>query len=199
MDELVVLAAALQVPPISLVVPVGHAAAMELLPGQEFEIGRARRWFDGTEDPAGRPVDRFARARLHDEIVARLLHQVADADNWMLARLQTPSDADEVMKEARAQEASAHEEMQRTAEAVGAGHSGSLNEPGAAADVEFAAEDARLHWERARRRWEMVAAIRRDVPQLRGLRRAMVRNGEVPAPLPEDLAWIDQEVTPDAS
>lgn len=47
--ELIVLAQALDVPPIELMYPVGRAAAVDVLPGVEWPPMRAAEWFSGNE------------------------------------------------------------------------------------------------------------------------------------------------------
>lgn len=66
-DELVVLAAALGVPPLMLLFPVGDSRATALLPGRHEDTWAAARWFtgeDGSPGVDGEPA-RSTRMMLH--------------------------------------------------------------------------------------------------------------------------------------
>lgn len=65
LTELVVLARALDVPPILLIYPVGYAETVEALPGQEVPPWTAAKWFTG-EDSEARQVHAADRFRLHE-------------------------------------------------------------------------------------------------------------------------------------
>lgn len=62
-DEIMVLAAALDVPPVTLMLPIGESAAVEILPGRTVPVAEAADWISG-EDPAASDAYRDAMAPL---------------------------------------------------------------------------------------------------------------------------------------
>jgi hypothetical protein len=74
-DELAVIARALNVPPVSLIYPVGHSAKTEITKGEEVDTWLAAQWFcgearlDGSDistDPQAAPVVLYRR---HQQLV----------------------------------------------------------------------------------------------------------------------------------
>jgi len=70
--ELLIIARALDVPPVQLVYPVGHVDAVEALPGQNVPPWTAAKWLTGEDIESGpqRPTDYFRR---HDAAEAKVL------------------------------------------------------------------------------------------------------------------------------
>ncbi|WP_146085452.1 helix-turn-helix domain-containing protein [Rathayibacter sp. AY1C4] len=55
--DILVLAAALEVPPMALILPIGHTNVIEILPNEHIGLTRALDWLDGT-DMLGRSFQR---------------------------------------------------------------------------------------------------------------------------------------------
>ena len=96
--ELLVLAAALDVPPVVLVTPLGHAPGVEILPGRELDTWDAALWISGDvrlpEDAAGTEVEWLDLA---DEKAIVPLYQKHDL---LVGELQA-CDEDELIERAR--------------------------------------------------------------------------------------------------
>jgi hypothetical protein len=185
-DEIVILAAALGVPPIDLVIPTGHAATVELIPGRHFSIDAARRWFDGTEGIEGtlpEALERLRSARGHDLEVEQLRAAVArycevtdlmpdDPKVRARARQTDPGDARRALHEARR----------------------ALDRAFATNDPEIG-DAAQRVYDRAN---ETFRAERALMAAFRALftRRAAMRAADDVAVLPalaDDVAWVDLE------
>ncbi len=95
-DELAALARALEVPPLTLIFPIGAADRIEILPGQVHDVWPAAMWFT-SEGPfpgdlkyadfnawqrAGEPVRLFREhERLLQELQIELMHVATDRDS----------------------------------------------------------------------------------------------------------------------
>lgn len=97
--ELLVLAAALGVPPTALVVPIDQSERMEILPGQGVPTFEAMTWFTGerrqvwARKPINRP-DEFAVVdiyRAHDRATAEWLSQTNLAEQAMAKAASDPA------------------------------------------------------------------------------------------------------------
>lgn len=85
--EVLVLARALRVPPVSLVVPLGSGEPVEVLPGTSVDGWHAVKWWagraalgpDGEQRAAMRPLNLF---RMQDEDLGRLRAEAAGVRHW---------------------------------------------------------------------------------------------------------------------
>lgn len=188
-DEIVVLAAALEVPPITLVIPVGHAVDVEMLPGRMLAVDVARRWFDGSEGLDGTRPEELARllaAREHDHLVKQLRSAVAR----LAEALARPADDKEVRARIRRGDVSdARRAMQAARRALDDvpedDSEGYTEEEARALDLAKTAYDGAVEEFRAE------GAAHGAVKGLLRARDAMRGVGDVPPPLPTDLAWIE--------
>jgi len=204
LPEVLVLAAALGVPPIALILPVGDTVDTEVLPERHLPIDLARRWFDGTEGVAihvphyrdqgategmptsdPRALDVIDLARKQDRLIEGI-------DCWTV-HLDAATRARLARQEASAVLALRVQEAQEAAERavtryVADPHSGDAHMAKEEAQRELTSllDDA----EEERRIIEAVRALRDVTARLRAL-------GKVPALLPPSLAWLrdDQEAT----
>ncbi len=116
---LVALAAALEVSPLQLLLPIGETDdQVEILPGCHVDAWTAARWFDGST-PLGTETDQWksgvaplVRRRAHDQLL----------DQWERARrnarvehLAAREETDEYEREMRTSRWRAHEEIAETA------------------------------------------------------------------------------------
>lgn len=84
--DLLVLAKALKVPPIALLMPVGSAGTIEVLPGKEVSIWDAVTWFTaevplGEEPPEGTIAATFYEFRIHEQVLSAARKSVEFADD----------------------------------------------------------------------------------------------------------------------
>ncbi|MFF8533768.1 helix-turn-helix domain-containing protein [Streptomyces sp. NPDC015532] len=97
--ELLVIAEALEVPPTSLVFPVGYAPTVEVLPGIEYDTYRAAQWWAGFNTPnEARPAKRvgFVLYDEHQDFVRDIAASRAQARKHLenAARLDEERDKD---------------------------------------------------------------------------------------------------------
>lgn len=218
-DEIVILAAALGVPPISLIVPVGHAADVEILPGLTVPVGDALLWIGGDVDRlpgVGGQVDEATLAlmsavRDHGAVVLNLEAAAERFGGWtQLAELVTPAgiaEAHAAVAEAGAARRAAKDDLAREIgeQATIEAHSRSraarrvphrpLDDSDRSARRLAAAEEELAA---AQDREQDVRQAAKDVTIIRRLRREMRAAVDVLPALPAGLEWIDEEVS-DAS
>ena len=85
--EVLILAKALDVPPVALLVPAGQTGAMEILPGQTYSTDDALQWITGEtmldDEPEEDTVEeRFDEIRRHRQAVHNLLKSVSRAEEY---------------------------------------------------------------------------------------------------------------------
>lgn len=101
-DELTVLAKALQVPPLLLLFPVGSVDAVSILPTQTLDTWRAAQWFTGegymAEDQATHYAVPLYLFRQHDRFIGDYLNLLTDR----LFPPTGPDDLDEGKRQKRA-------------------------------------------------------------------------------------------------
>ena len=192
LPELLVLAAALGVPPLSLVLPVGKAERAEILPSRHFPIGLARQWAEGSKgldwselgfESDDEPIARLRRARLHDQYVDALADRAATVGDLSEAALE------------RAR--SEHEEAERLKRDAFAELDAALAAGDTSKVIDGSAIEEAMH--RAQAAITRIRRTRADVEYLRYVRRNMREAGDATPPLPPSLSWVDEAEVPDAS
>jgi transcriptional regulator with XRE-family HTH domain len=212
-SELFVLAAALGVPPVWLLLPVGGETAFEYLPGCEMPVDQALRWVDGTEgvggmdQPDGTGVRRtnpdalqtLRLIRLHHDAVGRVTSAREDA--LAPVRQKQLLEPDELLRAL----ATAVEDARTAERAAGAAYGrafqaaseslaeGKRHSAAPIKEYQSQSESARERLQVALQeeveRREQVAAVQGVV----SIRRAIRARSEVPPALPAGLGWIDAE------
>ena len=96
--EVLVLAKVLDVPPVALLVPVGEAGEIEILPGQTISTDEALGWITGElllgDDPDDDSVEgRFEELRKHRQLVHALLQAISRTEEYRRGAAITRDDA----------------------------------------------------------------------------------------------------------
>lgn len=172
--ELLVIARALEVPPVLLLSPLGQADRVEILPGVLVNPWYALKWFAGEEDAADLPQRTASHGSPRGKDGTWIVRMFRDHEHWATR-----------LDEARAQLREAQQAL------AGAPRPGNEPDP---ADPEAIAEHRRMYEKWARVETEVYMAKRSTEDAERSLRRVredMDAGGLTPPKLWPQLAYLE--------
>ncbi|MFD5425245.1 helix-turn-helix domain-containing protein [Streptomyces sp. NPDC127084] len=199
--EVLVLAAALGVPPGELIFPVGNSPVVEILPGEKREPLAGINWLAGIDSFSGQTsaqaTGSLLHARSHEELVGRLnqalaFREIADA---RMAEVAQYRQAAQDFADAEAQAAAAQSELNRLDDAAD-GDAERLSElqkellalGNRLGDLAREAELYRRALSSAHRYHVNATSLEE---RLRAFRKGIRRVGGIPPLLPSSLSYIE--------